>query len=97
MVGTTAVDDDVLEWGDGNSIVLEFEGPREDVDSSLKGDSAEICHRRSTPPIMMCWARPQAQSQAKPSPFEPDQACPRSGLHAGFGLGFSILKPEVWA
>ena len=85
MVGTTAVDDDVLEWGDGNSIVLEFEGPREDVDSSLKGDSAEICHGRSMPSIVMCWARPQAQSQAKPSPFELTKPGPGVGFMQALG------------
>jgi len=26
IAGTTAVGDDVLEWGDGDSVILEFEG-----------------------------------------------------------------------
>src|ERR1700736_1416220 len=47
--------------------------------------------------LVMCWARLEAQSQAKPSSFEPDQAQPSCGLHAGFGLGLICPKPKAWA
>ena len=36
--------------------------------------------------LVLCMARPEAVSQAKPGPSRPSQAGPKWWLHDGFGL-----------
>ena len=36
--------------------------------------------------VVLCMARPEAVSQAKPGPSRPSQAGPKWWLHDGFGL-----------
>jgi len=52
LAATTAAGDDVLDWGDSDSDVLEYEGAGQDMDSGVKGlmDGAEIRRAKSTPP-----------------------------------------------
>ena len=44
--------------------------------------------------IVLCKARPEAVSQAKPSPNRPSQARPYWRLHDGFGLACILEKPK---
>jgi hypothetical protein len=44
--------------------------------------------------IVLCLARPQARSQAKPGPNRPGQAKPKCWLHGGFGRACISEKPK---
>ena len=44
--------------------------------------------------LVLCKARPEAVSQAKPSPNRPGQAGPIWRLHGGFGLACVFEKPK---
>jgi len=68
------VGDDVLEWGDGDSVILEFEGAGEDVDSGVKGDGADIRRARSTPPTS-CPSASNLDVLVSPGVFLVQQLC----------------------
>ena len=45
--------------------------------------------------LVMCWARPKAQSLPKPSPFEPGPAQPICGLELGLGWACNVMNPKA--
>jgi hypothetical protein len=53
-----------------------------ELDAAIPGD------------LVLCMARPEAVSQAKPGPNRPSQAGPKWRLHDGFGLAWDGEKPK---